>query len=163
MFKSIGIYYDISSIQKNLERRNDNENKESTEIPENKNENEIINPYIRVSNNPKFNPYHKSLIMGINDRVSNIRHATGGVVQLPNSINDIINDISGGLSQGFINCAAVSNCKGYTVVLYHQSESNADTNTLELAVSIAYSEDGKTSYKNKNENNNKRNENNDFI
>ncbi|ORX92651.1 hypothetical protein LY90DRAFT_520596 [Neocallimastix californiae] len=69
-----------------------------------------------VSNNPKFNPYHKSLIIGINDRVPNIRHATGGIMKLPNSINSIINDVSSGLSQGFTNCAAVSNCKGCTVV-----------------------------------------------
>ncbi|KAG4092744.1 hypothetical protein H8356DRAFT_1404499 [Neocallimastix lanati (nom. inval.)] len=155
MVNSIGIYYDISSIQENLRKRSnqDDETKDNNdmnnEISENKNKTENVNPYVRgkntieeskqiianyidaiydklkesdkqciplVSNNPKFNPYHKSLIIGINDRVPNIRHATGGIMKLPNSINSIINDVSSGLSQGFTNFAAVSNCKGCTVV-----------------------------------------------
>jgi len=157
MVNSIGIYYDVSSIQEKLRKRSNSEDESkkdnnNDEIAKDKNEIENVNPYVRgkntieeskqiianyvdaiydklkhsnkqciplVSNNPQFNPYHKSLIIGINDRVPNIRHATGGIMKLPNSINNIINninDVSSGLSQGFTNCAAVSNCKGCTVV-----------------------------------------------
>ncbi|ORX50044.1 hypothetical protein BCR36DRAFT_412536 [Piromyces finnis] len=145
MVNSIGIYYDITSIQENLRKRSNQDDENRVDNSNNKN----VNPYVRgkntieetkhiienyidtiydklkesnnqciplVSNNPRFNPYHKSLIIGINDRVPNIKYATGGIMKLPSSINNIIDDVSSGLSQGFTNCAAVSNCKGCTVV-----------------------------------------------
>ncbi|ORX41396.1 hypothetical protein BCR36DRAFT_311563, partial [Piromyces finnis] len=65
------------------------------------------------SNNPKYNPYHKSLIIGINDRIPNIRHATGGIMKLPNSINNVINNISNDVANG-ISQVSIAHSEGST-------------------------------------------------
>ncbi|ORX64266.1 hypothetical protein BCR32DRAFT_251208 [Anaeromyces robustus] len=64
-----------------------------------------------VSQSPEFNPYHKSLIRGI-DRAPNIRYATGGKINFSESINSIISSIPEGVTK----CASVNNCAGCTVV-----------------------------------------------
>ncbi|OUM58315.1 hypothetical protein PIROE2DRAFT_16438, partial [Piromyces sp. E2] len=50
-----------------------------------------------VSQNPKFNPYHSSLIIGVN-HPANIRHATRGNFKLSDSYNDIITSVPQGVT-----------------------------------------------------------------
>jgi hypothetical protein len=158
MVNSIGMYYDISSIQNKLRKRrleDSNNNKESNENKdnnENKGNNGYIdentvtdNPYLRgndtisdfknrtttyinkiydklkntqqkciplASVNPAYNPYHKSLIIGVDSRIPNARYVTGVVVNLPDSLGSVINSIP----KGFTECAAVNNCEGCSVL-----------------------------------------------
>ncbi|ORX64901.1 hypothetical protein BCR32DRAFT_250861 [Anaeromyces robustus] len=154
MVNSIGIYYDISSIQDKLRKRsveNSNDNKDNNDNKNNTDtvyidENSIIdNPYSRgndtisdfknrtttyinriydklkntkqkciplVSVNPAFNPYHASLIVGVDNCLPNARYATGVVVNLPDSLGPVINSIP----KGFTECGAVNNCEGCNVL-----------------------------------------------
>jgi len=65
-----------------------------------------------VSVNPAYNPYHKSLIVGIDNRIPNARYATGVILNLPDSLGPVINSIP----KGFTECAAVNNCEGCSVL-----------------------------------------------
>jgi hypothetical protein len=65
-----------------------------------------------ASVNPAYNPYHKSLIIGVDSRIPNARYVTGVVVNLPDSLGSVINSIP----KGFTECAAVNNCEGCSVL-----------------------------------------------
>ncbi|KAG4086029.1 hypothetical protein H8356DRAFT_1373585 [Neocallimastix lanati (nom. inval.)] len=65
-----------------------------------------------ASVNPAYNPYHKSLIIGVDSRIPNARYVTGVVVNLPDSLGSVINSIP----KGFTECAAVNNCEGCNVL-----------------------------------------------
>jgi len=140
MVNSIGVYYDISNIQHKLRRRDNQTPIENSPLEASASDNPFsrgestieeyknrTNAYIDriyeklkssnqqciplVSQNPKFNPYHSSLIIGV-DHPPNIRHATGGNFKISNSYNDIITTIP----QGVTKCASVSHCEGCSVV-----------------------------------------------
>jgi len=167
MVNSIGMYYDISSIQNKLRRRSLESSKDNKDNKDNKDSNDAKdgkdgndaksnniyineatvsnNPYFRgndtlsefknrtttyinkiydklkdtkqkciplVSVNPAYNPYHKSLIVGVDSRIPNVRYVTGVVVNLPDSLGSVINSIP----KGFTECAAVNNCEGCSVL-----------------------------------------------
>jgi len=144
MVNSIGIYYDISSVQNKLRKRENQSSKEEN-LLQFENDNKISdNPFSRedntiedynnrtatyidniynklkqskrrcvplISRNPRYNPYHKSLIIGI-EHPANFRYATGGNIKISENHNDIISNIPEGMTK----CASVSHCDGCNVI-----------------------------------------------
>jgi len=71
-----------------------------------------------VSVNPAFNPYHKSLIIGI-EGSPNIRDVTGSYINFADTVVESVidyNNFSGDFSRNIAQCAGVNNCKGCTII-----------------------------------------------
>jgi len=157
MVNSIGLYFDISKVQKILkekqkEKDDKHDNADKVYIKRD-NENTKTNNYLRdkdnikeyeenvskyvdeiykelkrgqkqciplVSVNPAFNPYHKSLIVGV-EGSPNIRDATGISISFSNSdVESVIDynkfDMNNDFTKNIARCAGVSNCEGCNVI-----------------------------------------------
>ena len=155
MVNSIGLYFDISKVQKILKEKGKDDRHDKTEkkYVKREDENTMKNNYLRdkssieeykenvnkyvdkiydhlknsnkqciplVSVNPAFNPYHKSLIVGITGS-PNIRDATGISINFLNSdVESVIDynnfDIHNDFTKNIAKCAGVNNCEGCNVI-----------------------------------------------
>jgi len=183
MVNSIGLYFDITKIQKKLK---ENTKKSSNNKPINsdkknvkREENSQTTNYLRdkdnieeykknvdkyvdeiykelkrskkeciplVSVNPAFNPYHKSLTIGV-EGSPNIRDGTGSSISFSDSIvQSVIDynkfDINSDFTKNFAKCAGVNNCAGCNVVcntLISTTVENQYSITASNGVSVTHS------------------------